>query len=157
ERYREWRLNNKDSVSVRNAKYRALKACLPYSLSEGDVSKISKYFSGGCSITGEKEDLHLDHVIPIAVGHGGTIYENMIPLRADLNLSKSDRNIFDWFADNRERFGLEQRKFDELIEYLADINNMTKKEYEEYVRWCHDNPRTLDEIKSEETDNGEAS
>ena len=72
----------------------------------------------------------------------------MIPLRADLNISKSARCIFDWFYDVKDHFNLPQTKFDELIEYLADINGMTANEYEDYVRWCHDNPRVIDETES---------
>lgn len=107
-----------------------------------------------CALTNKRDDLHIDHVIPLSIGRGGHTEANVIYLSDYLNISKSDRNIFDWFADNRERFGLEQRKFDGLIEYLAEINGMTTKEYEEYVRWCHDNPRTIDEINAEEDDDG---
>lgn len=99
-------------------------------------------------LTGESV-YHLDHVIPLTAGHGGTTYENIVPLRADLNISKHNACIFKWFADNRERFDLSQRKFDELIEYLADINEVTTKEYEEFVYWCHDNPRTVEEIEAD--------
>ena len=148
---------NPEYFRMRNSIRRARKVSLPYSLSEKEINKIKSTFKGACSLSESVDGVHLDHVIPISIGHGGTIYENMIPLRADLNISKSNLNIFEWFADNRERFGLSQRKFDELIEYLADINDMTTKEYEEYVRWCHDNPRTIDEIKQEETNDEEAS
>jgi len=77
--------------------------------------------------------------------------QNMLPLRADLNLSKSTRCIFDWFYDAKDHFKLSQTKFDELIEYLAHINGMTANEYEDYVRGCHDNPRVLDETILDET------
>lgn len=154
----EERMENKRRREILNAnKRRGAFSNIPHTISAKQWKNISTRFNNSCALTGDRARLHMDHVIPLSVGHGGTVYENMIPLRADLNLSKSNRNIFDWFADNRERFGLEQRKFDELIEYLADINNMTTKEYEEYVRWCHDNPRTIDEIKAEETSDDEAS
>jgi len=106
---------------------------------------IIEQFDGGCALTGDKADVHLDHVIPISVGHGGTTYENIIPLRADLNLSKGTGNIFEWFEANMQRLKLKRTKFNTLIEYLADINGMTTKEYEAYVRKCHDNPRIIDE------------
>jgi|SRR5690625_184420 len=146
---------NPEYFRIRNQLRRARKCNLPYDFTQEQKQALLERFGRTCALTGDKDlggGIHLDHVIPIASGHGGTTLGNMIPLRADLNISKSDHNIFDWFADNRERFGLEQRKFDELIEYLADINDMTTKEYEEYVRWCHDNPRTIDEINAEQED-----
>lgn len=162
ERKREWRQNNrehyreysrnhrkenKEMYQIHSQRRRARKEELPDTLTEKELFDILDTFKDSCALSGVSE-YHLDHVIPLATGHGGTIYENMIPLRADLNISKKDRCIFDWFADNRERFGLEQRKFDELIEYLADINDMTVEEYEDYVRWCHDNPRSINEIET---------
>lgn len=152
---RRWRANNPEKARAIKLTRRSKEMSLPYNFEEEDMEFILSRFKG-CALTGEPEKIHWDHVIPLSVGRGGTIRENMIPLRADLNISKSDRCIFDWFADNRERFGLSQRKFDELIEYLADINGMTVEEYEEYVRWCHDNPRSIDEIETEEQELAEA-
>lgn len=145
---KRWEENNPEKLIMKTQKRLARRRSLPDSITEEQRKYILVKFSYGCALTGES-DYHWDHVIPLATGHGGTIYENMIPLRADLNISKSNRNIFEWFADNRERFGLSQRKFDELIEYLADINEMTVEEYRDYVYWCHDNPRTVGEITEE--------
>ena len=155
---REWQLNNKPKMRVYMNNYIARKKGLVNNLSENEWTSILDRFNNKCALTGNAtNNIHADHVIPASIGHGGTVYGNMIPLRADLNISKSNRNIFEWFYDNRERFGLSQRKFDELIEYLADINEMTVEEYRDYVYWCHDNPRTVDEIKQEETNDEEAS
>lgn len=139
-------LKNRMKVQRRLARLR----CLPDNFTEVEWEIATERFGGGCALTGSGF-VHADHVIPLATGHGGTIYENIIPLRADLNISKSDRCIFDWFSENKERFNLSQTKFDELIEYLAEINGMTTKEYEEYVRWCHDNPRTLEDLQASNT------
>lgn len=117
-------------------------------VTDEDIKKVLENFDYKCSLTGS-EDFHIDHVIPVSLGIVGGEYGNIIPLKADLNMVKGDSNIFEWFADNRERFGLSQRKFDELIEYLADINEMTVEEYRDYVYWCHDNPRTVGEITEE--------
>lgn len=158
---REYRANNpapvfigrKLATRMANQRRIAREKQLPNTLTTKETKEILSRFKNTCVLT-KADNYHLDHVIPISTGHGGTIYGNIIPLRADLNISKSNRNIFDWFADNKERFNLEQRRFEELIAYLADINDMTTKEYEKYVRWCHDNPRTIDEIKAEEDDDG---
>lgn len=144
---RRWEENNPEKLIMKTQRRLARRHSLPDSITEEQRKYILAKFSYGCALT-EESDYHWDHVIPLATGHSGTIFENMIPLRSDLNFSKNNRNIFDWFADNRERFGLEQYKFDDLIEYLAGINDMTVEEYEEYVRWCHDNPRSIDEIET---------
>jgi len=127
--------------SIRRQRRRARKSALPDTLTKEQLEEITDRFHGGCALTGCTEGTHLDHVIPVVIGHGGTTLQNMIPLRADLNSSKNARCIFDWFYDVKDRFKLSQTKFDELIEYLAHINGMTANKYEDYVRWCHDNQR----------------
>jgi hypothetical protein len=139
----KWQKANPEKVRLAGHRRQARKRALPDTLTVEQTSVILERF-GGCVFTGS-EDFQLDHVIPLAVGHGGTTKENMVPLRSDLNMSKSNRNIFEWFASNKERFNLDQTKFDELIEYLANLNEMTVEEYRDYVYWCHENPRELTE------------
>ena len=156
EYHRKRRKENRSSIAEQKRKYyeenphvriaahhrrRARKSLLPDTLTKEQLEEITDRFHGGCALTGYTEGIHLDHVIPLAIGHGGTTLQNMIPLRADLNISKQARCIFDWFYDVKDHFNLPQTKFDELIEYLADINGMTANKYEDYVRWCHDNQR----------------
>jgi len=166
EKVRKYREENSDYISEKARKYReenphvwsvarhrrlARKSLLPDTLTKEQLEEITDRFRGGCALTGCTDGTHLDHVIPLATGHGGTTEQNMIPLRADLNISKQARCIFDWFYDVKDRFKLSQTKFDELIEYLAEVNGMTANEYEDYVRWCHDNPRVIDETILDET------
>jgi hypothetical protein len=146
EYHRNWRISNPDKMSINSHKRRARKRALPANLTLDDQVTIIAYFNEGCALTGIQESIHWDHVIPLSTGYGGTTHKNMIPLRDELNYSKNDANIFEWFATNRDRFGLEQTKFDALIEYLANINEMTIEEYRDYVYYCHDNPRTIEEI-----------
>jgi hypothetical protein len=146
---RKWQASNPEKCAIRQQRRRARRAALPDTLTLEQQLEIVSYFNGGCALTGST-NFHMDHVIPINCGHGGTNYANASPLRDDLNMSKSDRNIFEWFSDNRERFGLSQAKFDALIAYLAEVNGMTTKEYRAYVDWCFDNPRSLDELTEEE-------
>lgn len=110
---------------------------LPYTFSEGEKKETLNFFNNGCSLTGSSE-YHWDHVIPLATGHGGTVFGNMIPLRADLNISKNNRNIFEWFEEYGERHDLSTRKFNELIEWLAEVNGMSVEEYRDYVYECHE-------------------
>ena len=148
---RKYREENPHVGSAARHRRLARKSLLPDTLTKEQLEEITDRFRGGCALTGCTDGTHLDHVIPLATGHGGTTEQNMIPLRADLNISKQARCIFDWFYDVKDRFKLSQTKFDELIEYLAEVNGMTANEYEDYVRWCHDNPRVIDETILDET------
>lgn len=162
ERRRKYYENNYEKVLEKNRNYyrdnpekrkinthlrRARKAALPNTLTLKQWTSVVYRFGGGCSLTGSKDYVR-EHAIPIAIGHGGTTIENMTPMRADLNASKSDRHIFEWFDANKERFNLSQRKFDELIEYLAQVNEMTTQEYRAYVDWCFDNPRDINAMEA---------
>ncbi len=116
---------------------RAKSKQLPHNLTHHEKQLILRRFGGACCLTGEKSDVHLDHVIPVSIGHGGTSFGNIIPLRGDLNISKNDRNIFEWFTENRIRFGLSQERFDEVIEWLASSNGWSVGDYRGFVYWCH--------------------
>lgn len=150
ERYRElsrnWKRNNGAKSSLSNLNRRARIKELPYTLIFEEMVEIANHFKGGCALTASKE-FHWDHVIPISTGHGGTTFSNMIPLRGDLNISKSDNNLFDWFEASRQRFKIPKENFDRLIKWLGKANGMTVEEYRNYVNWCHENPN---EINSDE-------
>jgi hypothetical protein len=108
-----------------------------------------KRFNLSCAITGKKGELHADHVIPLSTGWGGTTKENITPLLSEINLSKHDNNIFEWFEANRQRFKLSQERFDTLIDYLSSANGMTVEDYHDYVYWCHANPRSLEDLQND--------
>lgn len=122
----------------------AHKRSLPDTLTETQRSGTYTLFKDKCSLTGESKNLNMEHTLPLGIGHGGTTRENIVPMRMDLNISKGDRNVFEWFESNRERFNLNRRKFDDMIAYLAKVNGVTTKEYRDFVFWCHDNPRTVE-------------
>ena len=124
------------SADYWNNERRMRKANLPFDFGEADKRKMLGIFDGGCALTGST-DFHLDHVIPVASGHGGTIVGNMVPLRGDLNISKHKKNVFVWFNSVREREHLEQERFNAMITYLAEQNGMTVFEYTAYVYECH--------------------
>jgi hypothetical protein len=155
ERFRQhskrWQSKNKEKMKRHYHKRLARKRNLPDDLTANQLAFTIFEFDDRCFITGES-NIHLDHVIPLSVGHGGTTYGNMIPLRADLNISKNDKNIFEWFEANRQRFELSQERFDLGIAWLASANAMTVEEYRDYVYWCHANPRTVDEIENDKGD-----
>ena len=140
----------KMTAKVNNLNRRAMKELLPDTLTVDQLETMLDFFEG-CALTGIKENIHLDHIIPLSIGHGGTTAENMVALIDFLNLSKHDGNLFEWFEANRQRFNLSQEKFDTLIDYLAELNEMTREEYCEYVYWCHANPRTVEQLRKEDS------
>lgn len=128
---RQYQKDNITVIQSRNQRYRARLKELPNNLTSEQLASILAVFDGGCALTGSV-DFHLDHVIPLATGNGGTTLGNIIPLRSDLNISKSDGNLFTWFEANRGRFDLSEDMFDRLVDHLAEANAMTTQEYREY-------------------------
>jgi len=85
----------------------------------------------------------------MSTGHGGTYEGNLILLDQDLNLSKSTSNPFIW----AETLPSEQKEmFDKVVQYLAEINGLTIDEYREFVFWCFENPRGIEDITDENRD-----
>ena len=144
----QWGKENKELIRLASQRRRARKKSLPDTLSKEQQTRISNRVGGVCYLTGES-NVHIEHAIPLSIGHGGTTLENCYLLRNDLNESKGDSNIFEWFKENKHRFKLSQRRFDELITYLSELNGISTEEYREFVYWCHDNPRTVGEIESD--------
>lgn len=101
------------------------------------------YFNGRCALTGKDVPLHVDHVLPLAVGHGGTTLSNMLPIGQRLNSSKGAKNIFEWYEENGDRFDVVPELFAKAIEYLAELNEMTTQDYRDYVYECHANPNDI--------------
>ena len=135
---------NKEKFRVNKGRRRAIERSLPAQYKRMIEQAPIKRFASELS-----NESHLDHVIPLSIGHGGTISSNLVYMPAELNISKSNRNIFEWFNKEKERFNLDQNEFDEVITHLAYQNGLTPSEYREFVDWCHENPRTLNEVKAD--------
>lgn len=116
---------------------------------ECDKDYVLTYFDGKCALTGKDVPIHFDHVIPVAIGHGGTTKANMLPIWQRINSSKGARNIFEWFEEKGEEYSVCPSLFEKAIEYLASLNEMTVEEYRGYVYECHANPNdNLTEVMS---------
>lgn len=133
-----------DTRTKENARKRLIrKGALINDFTQEDRVEVLERFGGKCALTGKDVPIHLDHVIPLAVGHGGTTKANMLPIWQRINTSKSDRNIFEWYKENGERFDVCPKKFEEAIEYLAELNEMSVAEYRDYVYECHAIPNDI--------------
>lgn len=145
DKYRRWHVNNKDKKRLQALRRRARIKFVPWNWTEDTKELVLQEFGGGCALT-QCSEYQMDHVIPIATGRGGTVFGNMMPLRPDLNLSKGDTNLFEWFEGNCDHLNLSKGTFNNVIEILARQNNMSSDEYREYVAFCHENPISIDEI-----------
>ncbi|MGG0741304.1 HNH endonuclease [Niallia taxi] len=133
----------------KSQKRRAILKELPHSLTIQEWKNIKQRFNNCCFLTGKvliESKLSIEHVIPIATGHGGHIKENVLPLDISLNMARKDKNIFEWFytLDANEDM---KRRFSEAIDYLAFMNEMSVKEYKEFVYYCDRFRRTVEEVK----------
>jgi hypothetical protein len=132
---RQWKKENPDKVKTYRLTRSSRKKSLPNSLTPEELSDIFNHF-GGCALTGDSDDVHMDHVIPLVTNKGGTFKGNIIPLRSNLNISKSGSNLFYWFDMYKERHNLSEFKFKALVEYLAKENGMSVSEYRQYTDSC---------------------
>lgn len=129
---RAWSAKNKYYHAFKSNVTRARERGLPSDWTYEQMAEALEYF-GGCALTGDKEDISWDHVIPLEAGFGGTTERNMIPMKRSLNSSKGFGNLVSWHDWAVDVYGIEPRKLDELLIYLSRKNNMSVKEYKEYI------------------------
>lgn len=117
EKYRRWRRlyrkNNPTKVWEDNHRRLSRLRSLPYQFDETDHHRMMEYW-GGCVITGETDDLHIDHWIPLdSPDCPGTVPTNMIPLVGRLNMSKQNKKPEIWLT---QEFG--EDKANEILEQV---------------------------------------
>lgn len=138
-----WRKENPEKVREIRQRRRARKAGLPDDMTDRRWEEIvGEDFSGACALTGESDDLTMEHFIPLSIHHGGTYDGNLYPMVKSLNSSKWKTNPFEWIKrpDISERVPAD--RWNALVLYLAEKNGLTVEEFREFVYWCFDNPRT---------------
>jgi hypothetical protein len=133
EYYRKWRLANKDKIAHWTHKRRTNKLNLPNTLTEENIVEVKSYFNNTCPLSGDIDNLVIDHFIPLNTGKVGTIPENIIPLSHSLNSSKKDANPFEWIKTRPE---ISYDKFERVVEYLSEKMEMDVSEYKEFVYKC---------------------
>lgn len=129
----EYRANNRDRLNATEARRRARIASLPDTLTAEEYTEIKEHYLGLCAICGRDFE-HMDHFIPISSGYGGTYYGNMVPMCAKCNVTKKDRNPFEWAKSLNK---VKRENFDALVYYLLSVNGIVGvTEYEAYVDKC---------------------
>lgn len=140
---------NKLKTTARWHRRYARKRATPSDWTVEHLTLVLTLFGEACALTHSHEDVHLDHVIPLAWGHGGSYVGNMITLSGALNISKHDTHLYEWFETNRQRFELDHARFDAMTAIIADQNGLTSEEYREYYDWCYANQRNINEIRAD--------
>lgn len=128
-----WRLQNPAKEAKIRQRRMMIQASLKNDLTKEQREQILDDFNYACSLTGNAEDVQLDHFIPVHTGHGGKTLGNMVPLTASLNYSKNGKNPFEWI---KTRSSEEQERFKHVVAYLAEQNNKSTDEYKKYVYDC---------------------
>lgn len=140
---RKWAAQNPEKVREIASRRRTRKAGLPDDVTDRRWEEIVKDdFNGSCALTGESDDLTMEHFIPLSIHHGGTYDGNLYPMVKSLNSSKWKANPFEWIQrpDIHERIPAE--RWNALVSYLAEKNGLTVEDFRDFVYWCFDNPRT---------------
>ena len=128
-------------------KRRAIKKALPSDLTAEQWEQILNDFENKCALTENIENVSLEHFLPLSIGHGGTTIGNVYPMNLNLNTSKNNKNPLKWIKTQDEK--LQQIFYNVLIPYLAKQNGMDISTFKEFVNWCFKNPRTKEQVESD--------
>jgi hypothetical protein len=140
---KRWARENPEKCRVIKRKRDAYKLNLPCNLTKVEFDITNTFFFGRCALTGENDTLHLEHFIALSTGHGGTTISNTYQMSGELNQSKCAKNPFTWYAS---RADIDPTRWSTLVAYLADANGLSPADFRTYVDWCYENPRTVDQI-----------
>ena len=147
----KWHLAHPDSKHRYYIERESRAALLPCNLSTREYHEtVLSDFLNMCALT-ESTTIHMEHFIPTAIGHGGTTIQNCYPLDGDLNASKHSSNPFEWVKRPDIQAQVDMAKWNKLISYLSQQNKLSVDEFKDYVYWCFDNPRSLEDLKRDNT------
>lgn len=135
ERKRKWTLENiekeRERGRLKQLSRRATEKGLPSGFDK-EWSKLLMEIYEGCILTGERDDIHWDHFIPLATGRGGTNPGNMVPLSATLNLRKGTKNPLQFLLEEE----MSERRMYDILFVLGWLNGKSVDEYIDYVFDC---------------------
>lgn len=128
---------------------------LPNTLNKKQKVDIYESFNYECALTGEKDNVPLDHFVPLSWGKvvldygiGGTTFENLVPLSSTLNNSKSANNPFIWIEKAKKSHGIDMNRWTKMVAYMAFKNNMTPETYENRISACYEEVRIRRAVSS---------
>lgn len=114
---------------------------------------IEKY-GNRCLITGEENDVEIDHFIPLSWGRVGSVWGNLYPISKKINNEMRTKNPFVWiWGDSYECPYIDWIKWKKFIELIAKENMLTVDELVDFTFWCENNKRTATDIVSDGVEN----
>lgn len=131
---KRWSVNNPEKVKAISYKRRTLKFLLPTTLTPEQVELLMELQENKCILSSDTENLHLEHFIPLSWATGGTTFENCYYLQGKLNISKGNRNPFEWIKTQPVQH--QQNFHYVLIPMLAERNGMSVSEFTAYIFQC---------------------
>jgi hypothetical protein len=141
---RKWQEDNKEKYKIMvangNQLRRARKRSLNDSLTFDQWKSTLEDFNNCCALS-KSENVVMEHFIPLSWGHGGTYIGNVYPLDKLLNISKKDLNPFKWAAENE----IDIEAWNQLVNYLAKLNNLSNEDFIGYVNWCEINKKSKED------------
>lgn len=140
EKSRRWEQENREKSNARHRRRRARVRSLPDTLTAQQQQLLMLAQNHECILTGDKENLDLEHFIPVSIGFGGTTYQNCYYMNSSLNYSKWKKNPFEWIKTQEE--GIQERFYTKLVPMLAKRNKMNIEEFEAYVYECFESDNT---------------
>ena len=140
---KKWEEDNRELRRTWGRSRRVKLRNLPCELSFKDELDLKELQDHLCLISGvgectdlatKKNQLSIEHFIPVEWGIGGHIYENCYYMFLPLNKSKRHLNPFKWILTQPEEY---QKNFhDILVPMMAERNLMSVEEFTDYVYQC---------------------
>lgn len=126
---------------------KAMRNALPKNISDEEWQELKGH---SCAISKKKSTVvTVDHFIPLIWGHGGDVKGNLFPLDRKLNELKSSHNPFRWIERREIQALVDRKRWDELVRSLAAQNNLTVREFTQFVYWCEKNTRTIEDVQAD--------
>lgn len=141
---------NKDQIKLNTKKRKKFIKSLPFTLTEQQWEQIQGDFNYSCVLSEHKDDLNMEHFIPVSWGHGGTYLGNVYPVHWRINRSKSDTNPFVWIERDDVKELVDMEKWIRLVNYLAKQNGLSVSKFYDFINWCESNKRDFSKIKDGE-------
>lgn len=134
--------NNPHVAFKYSLKRRLIAEMLPDKFSKDDWLRLMKIFNWRCAYSKQRNNLSIDHFVPIVSGHCGSYIGNLVPMKRALNSSKREKHPLEWCIDQ----GIDASNLEEILYYLSRENSLTVKEYLQFIDWCFENKRDLNEV-----------
>ena len=128
---KQYNKENPGNGNGRAQKYRAKKERLAATLTDAQWEQALSHFYHECAYCGKKSDeqmeeygelLHREHFTPLSSG-GGYTHNNIIPACKGCNASKSNKDFFVWYPE--QKFYSKQKE-DKILDYLNYAEHLAR-------------------------------